>query len=112
MTNSVKRTNRNTKGKPRKATKRRVKHVSIFDKMLRAMPISEAQIQKALTWGLISVFLLGAYSVAYYSGINERIKTEIAAIVGNAGFEVKRVEVTVGLTILPLNSTCAPELKF
>lgn len=93
-TTSVKRTNRKTKGKPRKATKRKVNQVSIFDKMLRAMPISEAQVQKGLTWGLVAVFLLGTYSVAYYSGITERVKTEVAAAVGRAGFEVKRVEVT------------------
>ena len=89
-----KRTNRKTKRKPRKSAKRKVKHVSIFDKMLRAMPVTEAQVQKGLTVGLIGVFILGAYSVAHYSGINERIKTEVAAMVGNAGFEVKRVEVT------------------
>jgi cell division protein FtsQ len=42
----------------------------------------------------VAVFILGAYSVAHYSGINDRIKTEVAEAVGNAGFEVKRVEVT------------------
>lgn len=92
MTATHKRTNR--KGKPRKQPKRKVRQVSIFDKILRAMPITEAQVQKGLTWGLVAVFLLGAYSVAHYSGINERIKAEIAAAVGNAGFEVKRVEVS------------------
>ena len=82
------------RGKPRKQAKRKVRRVSIFDKILRAMPITEAQVQKALTWGLGAVFIRGAYSVAHYSGINERIKTEVAEAVGNAGFDVKRVEVT------------------
>ena len=91
---TAKRTNRKVKGKPRKAAKRKVKQVSIFDKMLRAMPVTEAQVQKGLTWGLVGVFVLGAYTVAHYSGINETIKTEVAAAVGNAGFEVKRVEVS------------------
>ncbi|QJB69018.1 cell division protein FtsQ/DivIB [Parasphingorhabdus halotolerans] len=91
---TAKRTNRKVKGKPRKAAKRKVKQVSIFDKMLRAMPVTEAQVQKGLTWGLVGVFILGAYTVAHYSGINEMIKTEVAAAVGNAGFEVKRVEVS------------------
>ncbi|MGB5485401.1 cell division protein FtsQ/DivIB [Parasphingorhabdus sp.] len=94
MTATQKRTNRTAKGKPRKYAKRKVKKVSIFDKILRAMPITEAQVQKGLTWALVAVFILGAYSVAHYSGINERIKIEVAAAVGNAGFEVKRVEVS------------------
>ena len=94
MTANQKRTHRQPRGKPRKQAKRKVRQVSIFDKILRAMPVSEAQVQKALTWGLVAVFILGAYSVAHYSGINDRIKTEVAAMVGNAGFEVKRVEVS------------------
>ena len=91
---TAKRTNRKTKGRRRKQTKRKVKHVSIFDKMLRAMPITEAQVQKAVTIGLVGVFLLGAWSVAHYTGINDRVKTELADAVGDAGFEVKRVEVS------------------
>ncbi|WP_417622684.1 cell division protein FtsQ/DivIB [Parasphingorhabdus sp.] len=94
MTATQKRTNRNARGRPRKQAKRTVKHVSIFDKILRAMPVTEAQVQKGLTVGLVAVFILGAYSVAHYSGINERIKIELAEAVGNAGFEVKRVEVS------------------
>ena len=43
---TAKRTNRKTKGKPRKTARRKVKKVSIFDKMLRAMPVTEAQVQK------------------------------------------------------------------
>ena len=94
MTATQKRTNRPARGKPRRQAKRKVRQVSVFDKILRAMPVSEEQVQKGLTWGLVAVFILGAYSVAHYSGINERIKTEIAEAVGDAGFEVKRVEVT------------------
>ena len=94
MTATQKRTNRKPKGKPRKQARRKVKEVSIFDKMLRAMPVTEEQVQKGLTVALVAVFILGAYSVAHYSGINERIKTEVAAAVGKAGFEVKRGEVS------------------
>ncbi|GAA0472602.1 hypothetical protein GCM10009096_12210 [Parasphingorhabdus litoris] len=91
---SVRRTNKKPKAKPRKGGRKKVRQVSIFDKILRAMPVTEAQVQKGLTWGLVGVFVLGAYSVAHYTGINERISSQIAATVGNAGFEVKRVEVT------------------
>ncbi|GAB5480792.1 MAG: hypothetical protein Pars92KO_05490 [Parasphingorhabdus sp.] len=91
---SVRRTNKKSKGKPRKVNKKKVRQVSIFDKILRAMPVTEAQVQKSLTWGLVGVFVLGAYSVAHYTGINERISSQIATSVGAAGFEVKRVEVT------------------
>ncbi len=94
MTATQKRNSRTAKGRPRKQARRTVKQVSIFDKMLRAMPVTEEQVQKGLTWGLVAVFILGAYSVAHYSGINDRIKTEVAETVGKAGFEVKRVEVT------------------
>ena len=85
MTATRKSSSRQARGKPRKQARRKVRQVSIFDKILRAMPVTEAQVQKGLTWGLVAVFILGAYSVSYYSGINERIRTEIAAAVGKAG---------------------------
>lgn len=91
---TAKRTNRKTKGKPRRAAKRKVKQVSIFDKILRAMPVSEAQVQRSLTVGLIGVFILGTFTVGHYSGINETVKNETATMVGNAGFQVEKVEVT------------------
>lgn len=94
MTATRKSSSRQTRGKPRKQPRRTVRQVSVFDRILRAMPVTEAQVQKGLTWGLVGVFILGAYSVSYYSGINDRIKSEVAAAVGKAGFEVKRVEVT------------------
>lgn len=90
----VKRTNRKVKGKPRKSGKSKVRQVSIFDKLIRAMPVTEAQIQKGLTWGLVGVFILGIFSVGHYAGINQRVSSEVASAVGSAGFEVKRVEVT------------------
>lgn len=83
------------KAKPRKSNRKRtVNTVSMFDRILRAVPVSEAQVQKGLTIGLIGVFILGAYSVAHYAGINQRVSSEIASGVAAAGFEVKRVEVT------------------
>ncbi|MEO9468544.1 FtsQ-type POTRA domain-containing protein [Parasphingorhabdus sp.] len=90
----MKRTNKKTKGKPRKSNRKKVRQVSILDRMIRALPVTEAQIQKGLTWGLIGVFILGAFSVGHYSGINQRVSSELASAVGSAGFEVKRVEVT------------------
>lgn len=90
----MKRTNKKTKGKPRKSNRKKVRQVSILDRMIRALPVTEAQIQKGLTWGLIGVFILGAFSVGHYSGINQRVNSELASAVGSAGFEVKRVEVT------------------
>lgn len=90
---SVRRTNKKFRGKP-KGGRAKVRHVSIFDKILRAMPVTEAQVQKGLTWGLVGVFVLGAYSVAHYTGIIDRVSSQIATTVGAAGFEVKRVEVT------------------
>jgi len=91
---TAKRTNRKTKGKPRRTAKRKVKKVSIFDKMLRAMPVTEAQVQKGMTVGLIGVFILGTFTVGHYSGINDTVKTEAATMVANAGFQVEKVEVS------------------
>ncbi|MEH6756132.1 MAG: cell division protein FtsQ/DivIB [Parasphingorhabdus sp.] len=93
-TASIRRTNKKPKSKPRIVGRAKVREISIFDKILRAMPINEEQIQKGLTWGLVGVFVLGAYSVAHYTGITERVSSQFATLVGNAGFEVKRVEVT------------------
>lgn len=94
MATQTKRTNTKSRTKPRKTAKKKVRQVSVFDKFLRAMPVTEAQVQKGLTFGLIGVFLLGAYGVAHYSGITQRVSNEISVKVAEAGFEVKGVEVS------------------
>ena len=63
-------------------------------KLADAMPVSEAGVQKGLTVGLVGVFLLGAYSLAHYSGIIERAGDDMADRVAAAGFRVDSVEVT------------------
>lgn len=85
---------RRKKPMPRKVAKRKVRQVSIFDKILRAIPITEKQVQKGLTLSLVCVFVVVAYSTAHYMGVTQRLGNEVAAKIGDVGFEVKRVEVT------------------
>ncbi len=71
----------------------RIKRVSTIDRAMRAMPVTEQQIQRGLSWGLAGVFLIGAYAAAHYMGFVAMAGQEIAAATSRAGFEVKRIEV-------------------
>jgi cell division protein FtsQ len=82
---------------PRSAAKPRVrKRKSLLPRMsfLDRVPVSEAFIDRAVTYstvGLIGAALIG---FAWMSGMPGYVGTEIAQGIGRAGFSVKRVELT------------------
>ncbi len=90
-------TKRNTKrNQPRRRaqTRRRTNKSGILERAMKLIPMTDRHVQKALTAGMIGIFLLGLYVSGHYSGLNGQIGDEVADTVARGGFEVRRVEVT------------------
>lgn len=86
---------RKAPAKARKAAPRKkVKQVGLIDRLLRILPFTEDDIQRALTWALLAVGLLVAIVVANWFGVPQAAYRQYAEIAAKAGFEVKRVEIT------------------
>ncbi|MEO1044356.1 MAG: cell division protein FtsQ/DivIB [Pseudomonadota bacterium] len=86
------------RGKPQKARKsaprrRTVKRKSMFDRLLAVLPFTPAQVQRAMTFAIVTGVLLGALAIAKVAGLTDRAGQQMAEMAGRAGFEVKHVEV-------------------
>ena len=88
-------TARKAPAKARKpAPRKKVRQVGIMDRLLRILPFTEQDIQRALTWGVLAVLLLVALIVANWFGVPQAAYQQYAQVAAKAGFEVKRVEIT------------------
>lgn len=86
---------RKAPAKARKAAPRKkVKQAGVIDRLLRILPFTEEDIQRALTWALLAIGLLVAIIVANWFGVPQAAYRQYAEIAAKAGFEVKRVEIT------------------
>jgi cell division protein FtsQ len=74
-------------------TKSRVREVSWLDKLLRAMPFSQQEVQRFLTWGILGVVIAGALLVAIWFGVPGMAYRQFGELTAKAGFEVKDIEV-------------------
>lgn len=82
---------RNSKApKPRQ----KVRQVSLADRILRTLPFSEEDIQRAITWIIIVALSILALAAAQFFGITSAAYQQYANIAAKAGFQVQRVEVT------------------
>lgn len=72
---------------------RSLKRQSWFDRLLEALPMSEATVQRMATWlivGIVAAILLG---IAAFFGVPAMARQEAAQLAARAGFEVQKVEV-------------------
>lgn len=74
--------------------RKKVRQVSWLDKLLRTLPFSEEDIQRAFTWLVLVVLLVIGIAVARYTGLTDAAYQQYAQLAAKAGFEVKRVEIT------------------
>lgn len=86
------------RGKPQKARKtpqrrRTVKRASLFNRLLKILPFTPAQVQRTMTGAIILVAILGGLGLAKLTGFSDSAGQQMAQMAGQAGFEVKRVEV-------------------
>jgi cell division protein FtsQ len=74
--------------------KARVRETSWLDKLLRAMPFTQAEVQRALTWGILGVVVAGVLLVAVWFGVPNLLYRQFGEMTAKAGFEVQNIETT------------------
>lgn len=77
----------------RTSKKRKTIRKSRVDAIIQALPISPERLQKIANWtivcGLTAMVAIGAHA----TGVTQKVNEEWAAVVGRAGFQVRKVEV-------------------
>lgn len=76
------------------APRKKVRQISLFDRFLRTLPFSEAEIQRVFTWFIIIALAFAAILAAQWFGLTAAAYQQYAQLAAKAGFEVKRVEIT------------------
>jgi cell division protein FtsQ len=61
---------------------------------MRILPISEEDVQRALTWIFVTALAVLLFAIAQYTGVTAAAYQQYAALAAKAGFQVQRVEVT------------------
>ena len=82
---------------PRRPAPRRkqpVKKVSIMDRLLGRLPVSEATLRRAATWTITTGAVVLAVVAASWIGIPGMIGAGVADAAGRAGFRVEQIEIT------------------
>ncbi len=86
-----------TKGRTpaRRPTVRRKKQqkVSIVDRILARLPVSQRTLQRIATWSIFALMLGGVAVVAQMFGVPGAVGTALAEQAGNAGFRVEQIEI-------------------
>ncbi len=77
--------------KPR--AKRKVRRLSWFDKFIRSLPITEANLQKIFTASIFAIIFFSIIIIVNAMGIPKQVYSQYAAWSAKAGFEVKSVEI-------------------
>lgn len=86
---------RKSPAKARKtAPRKKVRQVGLIDRLLRILPFTEDDLQRAFTWAVLAILLLVALIVANWFGAPQAAYQKYAEVAAKAGFEVKRVEIT------------------
>ena len=68
--------------------------VSMLARSINAIPISAATMQRMVTWTILGIAGAAVIAIATMLGLPAYAATQLADVVGGAGFVVKRVEVT------------------
>jgi cell division protein FtsQ len=74
--------------------RQKVQQVSAIDRAFRALPFSEADIQRAATWLIIAALTILAFAAAQWTGLTTAAYLQYSELAARAGFQVQRVEVT------------------
>jgi cell division protein FtsQ len=82
------------KRKKAAAPRRKVRQISWLDRLLRTLPFSEEDIQRAVTWVVVAALAVLALAAAQYFGLMAAAYQQYAQLAAKAGFQVQRVEVS------------------
>jgi cell division protein FtsQ len=72
---------------------RALKRQSWFDRVLEALPVSDATVQRIATWAIVGIVVAMAAGIAAFLGVPGMVRQEAAQLAMRAGFEVQKVEV-------------------
>ncbi|QNA83121.1 FtsQ-type POTRA domain-containing protein [Sphingomonas sp. So64.6b] len=78
----------------RPVQKRKQPRTSIIDRIIAALPISEAMLHRIATWSITGAVIAGLGTFAVWMGVPGAIGVAVAEGVGRAGFRVEQIEVT------------------
>ncbi|WP_336959254.1 cell division protein FtsQ/DivIB [Sphingobium aquiterrae] len=70
-----------------------LKQQSALDRVIAALPVSEATVQRMATWAIVGIVGAVAVGAASFMGVPAMARQEFAELTAHAGFEVKKVEV-------------------
>lgn len=74
--------------------RQKVQQVSAIDRLFRALPFSEEDIQRAATLLTIAALTTLAFAAAQWTGLTTAAYLQYSDLAARAGFQVQRVEVT------------------
>lgn len=81
-------------GKARQVKAARARTGSAMDAVMSWMPFSEAQLHRIFLAAILGLAVVLAWMVASFAGVPAMAQQQLAAISHDAGYEVRRVEVT------------------
>ncbi len=82
------------KARKKQTGSRKIKRVSVLDKLIKALPFTQGQMQRALTWAIVGLVAIGLVVTANLTGMTAEAHAQYAHLASRAGFEVKNVEVS------------------
>jgi cell division protein FtsQ len=74
--------------------RQKVRQISWIDRLLRTLPFSEEDIQRAITWVVVAALAVLALAAAQWFGLIAAAHQQYSELAAKAGFQVQRVEVT------------------
>lgn len=77
--------------RPARKTARRPR--SAIDRLLAALPIGPATVQRLLTWAVVALIGVLAWLAASFAGVPDWLRWELADAAARAGYQVEKVEV-------------------
>lgn len=94
---------RGTPRRPVQQKRRKAPKVSIIDRGIAALPVSEATLTRIATWTIVAAVCAGVLAIGVWMGIPGAIGTAVGEGIGEAGFRVNNVQIT-GLARMDQNT--------
>ncbi len=77
----------------KKPTRKTVRQTSWFDRLLQALPFTQIEVQRFLTWVILGVLLIAALLVANLFGVPQSAYRQYGELTAKAGFKVEDIEI-------------------
>lgn len=85
---------RGTARRPVQPKRRKPPKVSVIDRMITALPVSEATLRRIATWSIMGVVGAATLATASFLGVPGMVGSAIGEGIGKAGFRVTNIQIT------------------